>query len=299
MCFSDSQQQDTMEVTAFCITLMMNALMLLVAHIQHGYPQTPVSDAAFRIVPTRLQLFEYESVHFTCEGFNVLAGCRVRTIKELIPACSNDIVKSTVTCTIDFAFPSDSGEYWCEAGGGKRSNTVIITVTAGSVILESPALPVMEGEAVTLSCRTKLTSFSSLITNFYKNGLLIGSSPTGNLTIESVFKSHDGHYKCNIPGAGESPESWLAVREEKYDGSVTQSEDSQCADRTAKTASTISQSPNEESLSDDSDSPPPQSPKNRPRAVIPLWITLMVLMLALVLLVVVYLHMRRSKGAEK
>ncbi|XP_078132621.1 uncharacterized protein LOC144534516 isoform X2 [Sander vitreus] len=222
-----------MEVTAFCITLLMNVLMLLVAHIQHGYPQTPVSDAAFRIVPTRLQLFEYESVHFTCEGFNVSAGCRVRTIKELIPKCSNDTVTSTVTCSIDFAFPSDSGEYWCEAGGGKRSNTVNITVTAGSVILESPALPVMEGEAVTLSCRTKLTSFSSLITHFYKDGRLIGSSPTGNLTIESVFKSHDGRYKCNISGAGESPESRLAVREEKYDGSVTQSEDSQRADRTA------------------------------------------------------------------
>ncbi|XP_031158459.1 low affinity immunoglobulin gamma Fc region receptor II-like [Sander lucioperca] len=201
-----------MEVTAFCIPMLMNALMLLVAHIQHGYPQTPVSDAAFRIVPTRLQLFEYGSVHFTCEGFNVSAGCRVRTIKEFIPKCSNDTVTSTVTCTIDFAFPSDSGEYWCESGGGKRSNTVNITVTAGSVILESPALPVMEGEAVTLSCRTKLTSFSSLITNFYKDGRLIRSSPTGNLTIESVFKSHDGHYKCNIPGAGESPESQLAVK---------------------------------------------------------------------------------------
>ncbi|XP_039677818.1 uncharacterized protein LOC120572558 [Perca fluviatilis] len=200
-----------MEVTAFCIPLLINALMLLVAHIQHGYPQTPVSDAAFRIVPTRLQLFEYESVHFTCEGFNVSAGCRVRTIKEFIPKCSNDTVTSTVTCTIDFVFQSDSGEYWCEAGGGKRSNTVNITVTAGSVILESPALPVMEGDAVTLSCRTKLTSFSSLSTNFYKDGRLIGSSPTGNLTIESVFKSHDGHYKCNIPGAGESPESRLAV----------------------------------------------------------------------------------------
>ncbi|XP_039677819.1 Fc receptor-like protein 5 [Perca fluviatilis] len=136
-----------MEVTAFCIPLLINALMLLVAHIQHGYPQTPVSDAAFRIVPTRLQLFEYESVHFTCEGFNVSAGCRVRTIKEFIPKCSNDTVTSTVTCTIDFVFQSDSGEYWCEAGGGKRSNTVNITVTAGSVILESPALPVMEGDA--------------------------------------------------------------------------------------------------------------------------------------------------------
>ncbi|XP_028420543.1 uncharacterized protein LOC114546079 isoform X1 [Perca flavescens] len=287
-----------MEVTTFCVALLMNALMLLVAHIQHGYPQTPVSDSAFRIVPTRLQLFEYESVHFTCEGFNFSAGCRVRTIKEFIPKCSNDTVTSTVTCTIDFVFPSDSGEYWCEAGGGKRSNTVNVTVTAGSVILESPALPVMEGDNVTLSCRTKLTSFSSLITNFYKDGRLIGSSPTGNLTIESVFMSHDGRYKCNIPGAGESPESWLAVREEN--GSVTQSEDSntQRADRTAKTASTISQSPNEEPISDDSDHPHLQSPNNPPCALILLWITVTVFMVALVL-VVGFLHIRRHKASSK
>ncbi|XP_034713196.1 low affinity immunoglobulin gamma Fc region receptor II-like [Etheostoma cragini] len=215
-----------MEATALCIPLLMDVLMLLVAHIQHGYLQSPVSDAAFRIVPTRLQLFEYESVHLTCEGFNISAGCRVRTIKELMSTCSNDSVTSTVTCTIDFAFPSDSGEYWCEAGGGQRSNTVNITVTTGSVVLESPALPVMEGDAVTLRCRTKSTPFSSRITNFYKDGRLVGSSPTGNLTIERVFKSHNGRYKCNIPGAGESPESCLAVTEEKYDGSVTQSEDS-------------------------------------------------------------------------
>ncbi|XP_028420544.1 uncharacterized protein LOC114546079 isoform X2 [Perca flavescens] len=248
-----------MEVTTFCVALLMNALMLLVAHIQHGYPQTPVSDSAFRIVPTRLQLFEYESVHFTCEGFNFSAGCRVRTIKEFIPKCSNDTVTSTVTCTIDFVFPSDSGEYWCEAGGGKRSNTVNVTVT---------------------------------------DGRLIGSSPTGNLTIESVFMSHDGRYKCNIPGAGESPESWLAVREEN--GSVTQSEDSntQRADRTAKTASTISQSPNEEPISDDSDHPHLQSPNNPPCALILLWITVTVFMVALVL-VVGFLHIRRHKASSK
>ncbi|XP_028420546.1 uncharacterized protein LOC114546080 isoform X2 [Perca flavescens] len=244
-----------MEVTTFCIPLLMNVLVLLVAHIQHGYPQTTVSDAAFRIVPTRLQLFEYESVHFTCEGFNVSAGCRVRTIKEFIPKCSNDIITSTVTCTIDFAFQSDSGEYWCEAGGGKRSNTVNVTVTDGrligssptgnltiesvfkshdgrykcnipgagespesrlavrgaDVIMESPALPVTEREAVTLRCRTKEAP-SDLPAGFYKDGLIIRSSSTGEMTIQIVSKSDEGLYKCRISGAGESPESWLAVR---------------------------------------------------------------------------------------
>ena len=83
--------------------------------------------------------------------------------------------------------------------------------SAGSVILESPVLPVMEGEDVTLSCREKTTSFN-LTADFYKDGLHVGRGSTGTLTIHSVSKSDEGLYKCNISGAGESPESRLAVR---------------------------------------------------------------------------------------
>lgn len=32
-------------------------------------------------------------------------------------------------CVIKDAFASDSGEYWCEAKGTERSNSVIINVT--------------------------------------------------------------------------------------------------------------------------------------------------------------------------
>ncbi|XP_037615079.1 low affinity immunoglobulin gamma Fc region receptor II-a-like isoform X2 [Sebastes umbrosus] len=203
-----------MEVTALCFRLMMNVLMLLVAHVQQSYSKPP--DAAFCIVPNRLQLFEYGSVYFTCEGVNASAGWKVRNINRSFPKCSNSTVASTVICTIDFAFASDSGEYWCEGGRGERSNTVNITVTAGSVILESPVLPVMEGDDVTLSCRNKKTS-SDLTADFYKDGRLIRSSSTGNMTIHSVSKSDEGLYKCNISGAGGSPQSWLAIRESDKD----------------------------------------------------------------------------------
>uniref|UniRef100_A0A8D0CTK6 Ig-like domain-containing protein n=1 Tax=Sander lucioperca TaxID=283035 RepID=A0A8D0CTK6_SANLU len=145
------------------------------------------------------------------EGETVTLRCRNKTSSTNLPA---DFYKdgrlmknsSGEEMTIKNVSKSDERLYKCSISGAGESPET------GSVILESPALPVMEGEAVTLSCRTKLTSFSSLITNFYKDGRLIRSSPTGNLTIESVFKSHDGHYKCNIPGAGESPESQLAVK---------------------------------------------------------------------------------------
>ena len=83
----------------------------------------------------------------------------------------------------------------------------------GSVILESPVLPVTEWDDVTLSCRKKNT-FSNLPADFYKDGLHVGSSSTGEMSIHSVSKSDKGLYKCNISGVGESPESWLAVRGE-------------------------------------------------------------------------------------
>ncbi|KAK1889923.1 Sialoadhesin [Dissostichus eleginoides] len=106
----------------------------------------------------------------------------------------------------------DSGDYWCEAGG-KKSNYVNVIITAGSVILESPVLPVMEGESVTLSCRHKTKTSSILSADFYKDGRLIRSSSTStDLNICSVSKSDEGLYKCSIPDGGESPESRLAVR---------------------------------------------------------------------------------------
>ncbi|XP_059210507.1 low affinity immunoglobulin gamma Fc region receptor II-like [Centropristis striata] len=169
------------------------------------------SVPAVRIVPGRLQLFEYSSVSFSCEGFNVSAGWRVRNLKEFLRKCSNSTKTSTVTCTIDYAYSSDSGEYWCEGPGGPRSKAVNITVSAGPVVLESPVLPVMEGDAVTLSCRTK-TDASHLTADFYQDGRRIGTSSTRNMTLESVSTSHEGLYKCSISGAGESPQSWLAVR---------------------------------------------------------------------------------------
>ncbi|XP_071771048.2 low affinity immunoglobulin gamma Fc region receptor III-A-like, partial [Centroberyx gerrardi] len=165
-----------------------------------------------RIVLDRLQFFEYESVSFKCEGSDGSTGWRVmmRKTKGIITTCLNNCEASKGSYTIKTAFPVDSGEYWCEAGKGKRSNAVNIAVTAGSVILESPVLPVMKGDAVTLNCTTKTPS--NLTADFYKDGFLIRTGSAGEMTIHSVSKSDEGLYKCNISGAGESPESWLAVR---------------------------------------------------------------------------------------
>ena len=81
------------------------------------------------------------------------------------------------------------------------------------MILESPALPVLEGHDVTLNCINKTTSLN-LQADFYKDGSIIPKDSSGPMIIKNVSKSDEGLYKCNIFGVGESPESWLAVKGE-------------------------------------------------------------------------------------
>uniref|UniRef100_A0A669BTF6 Ig-like domain-containing protein n=1 Tax=Oreochromis niloticus TaxID=8128 RepID=A0A669BTF6_ORENI len=90
---------------------------------------------------------------------------------------------------------------------------VNLTVTGGSVILQSPVLPVMEGDDVTLLCKTKTTP-SNLPAAFYKDGSLIRKQPTGHMTIQHVSRSDEGLYKCDISGHGESPSSWITVTDQ-------------------------------------------------------------------------------------
>ncbi|XP_036967459.1 sialoadhesin-like isoform X2 [Acanthopagrus latus] len=172
--------------------------------------------AALRVVPNRSQFFQYESVSLICEpqGNSSEWTIKRNTTKSVNGDCrshQHGINKSY--CYFDDIYPSDSGVYWCESAAGECSNSVSITVTGGDVILEGPVLPVMEGDDVTLSCRSKKTVSCNLTADFYKDGLLIGSSSTGNMTIHSVSRSDEGLYRCNISGAGASIESRLTVRE--------------------------------------------------------------------------------------
>ena len=77
------------------------------------------------------------------------------------------------------------------------------------MILQSPVLPVMEGDDVTLTCTTKTSNLSAA---FYKDGSFIRTEPTGHMTIRHVSTSDEGLYKCNIRGHGESQPSWLGMK---------------------------------------------------------------------------------------
>lgn len=75
-----------------------------------------------------------------------------------------------------------------------------------------PEHPVDEGAALTLHCRTA-SSFNQ--THFYKDQLLIGSSSTGNFTIQPVSESSEGSYTCRTT-AEESRSRRLTVRGESF-----------------------------------------------------------------------------------
>ncbi|XP_045919308.1 sialoadhesin-like [Micropterus dolomieu] len=176
-----------------------------------------VSLSALRVLPNRSQFFQYESVSLSCgqQGISSEWSVKRNTSKDRNEECFKFWGRKNEShCFIADLYPTDTGVYWCEFAAGERSEAVSITVTRGFVILDSPVLPVMEGNNVTLSCRNKKSSSSNLIADFYKDGLLIRSSSTGTLTIHSVSKSDEGLYKCNVSGAKQSSDSWLTVRGE-------------------------------------------------------------------------------------
>ncbi|XP_067380714.1 uncharacterized protein [Channa argus] len=70
----------------------------------------------------------------------------------------------------------------------------------------------MEGHDVSLHCQTKRPP-SNHSADFYKDGSLIRTEPTGHMTIHHVTKSDEGLYKCHISSHGESPPSWIYVTE--------------------------------------------------------------------------------------
>ncbi|XP_038157309.1 uncharacterized protein LOC119794048 [Cyprinodon tularosa] len=175
------------------------------------------NQAAFLTVrPSRSQFFKGKEVSLSCEENSSSAGWTVwrNTTRETRTQCGDGWgEKAGSTCNISWLIPSDSGVYWCGSSReGAASSSIPLTVTGGSVILQSPVLPVMEGDDVTLSCLTKTTP-SNLPADFYKDGSLIRTEPKGHMTLHNVTSSDEGLYRCNIRGHGESPSSWISVEE--------------------------------------------------------------------------------------
>ncbi|XP_062371984.1 high affinity immunoglobulin epsilon receptor subunit alpha-like [Sardina pilchardus] len=160
------------------------------------------------------QIFTSEPLSLSCGVQGISTGWRLRWFTDSgeKSKCSTDWRSETgSSCSISSASSSDSGVYWCQSESGEQSHLVNITVYHGDVILKSPAHPVTEGDPLTLRCRYRYQP-SNISADFYKDGTLLQTSTTGEMTIPAVSKSHGGLYKCSNPERGESPKSWITVR---------------------------------------------------------------------------------------
>uniref|UniRef100_A0A8C9XE43 Ig-like domain-containing protein n=1 Tax=Sander lucioperca TaxID=283035 RepID=A0A8C9XE43_SANLU len=138
------------------------------------------------VSPSSSQMFVGQSVSLSCEEDDSSAGWTLRrntTRKTRAESKDWEGISAGSSCNISYMAPSDSGVYWCESREGATSNSINITVT---VILQSPVLPVMEGEDLTLLCRTKTSS--NLPADFYKDGSFIRTEPAGHMTIHHVSR---------------------------------------------------------------------------------------------------------------
>lgn len=160
-----------------------------------------------RVVPNRLQFFQYETVLLSCGDEDSQWTIKRNTSQHSRQGTTAQN-KSNWFFNGDI-YPSDTGVYWCESEKGECGGVVNITVTGGDVILESPVLPVAEEGSVTLRCIMR--EFIPEVTcRFYRDDYLAGNNSSGNLTISSVSVSDAGLYTCQC-GGDLSAESRLEV----------------------------------------------------------------------------------------
>ncbi|XP_055009066.1 low affinity immunoglobulin gamma Fc region receptor II-b-like [Boleophthalmus pectinirostris] len=156
---------------------------------------------SLRVIPNRVQFFQYDTVYLSCGNktnaskWTILRNTSLHT-NQKNPAQnkSNWFMNSNM-------YYKDAGVYWCQSEEGECGAAVNISVTAGDVILESPVLPVKEGETVTLRC---IWNPDKPITEgtfeFFKDGFCVGNSTSGDLTIPIVSHSDSGLYTCSHQG---------------------------------------------------------------------------------------------------
>ncbi|KAK7910013.1 hypothetical protein WMY93_014697 [Mugilogobius chulae] len=159
-------------------------------HLEHTY-------LSLRVVPTRVQFFQYETVHLSCGDEADASEWTIMRNTSLHTNQRNPAQNKSNWFFNDNMYYRDAGVYWCQSEEGECGAAVNITVTAGGVLLESPLLPINEGENVTLRCilnpdETRVEGTFE----FFKDGSSIKNSTSGDLIIPNASPSDSGLYMC-------------------------------------------------------------------------------------------------------
>lgn len=103
----------------------------MASFLDFNFPILP--SACLQVSPDRSQFFRYDSIALSCEDPLNSTGWKVkrRTSDSGVRPCSSGwgFTSSASTCTIANTYPTDTGVYWCESDGGKRTHEVNITIT--------------------------------------------------------------------------------------------------------------------------------------------------------------------------
>ncbi|XP_030578984.1 uncharacterized protein LOC115775652 [Archocentrus centrarchus] len=185
---------------AASVSLLLGVCVLLLSALT-------VSAVSLSVSPNLQQFFRgSSSVSLSCvDGWTVR-----RTRGGLTEDCGagfGSVHESS--CILDLSFSTD-GSYFCENSSGQQSDEVSISVSADSLILKIPALPVRTGSDITLHCRQK--DGNTVAAYFIFNGSNVGSGRKSEHTITNIQQSDEGLYSCSTDTLGSSPQSFLRVR---------------------------------------------------------------------------------------